>query len=196
MTTDKKLIILAVAVLVLIGVVDALGQYGQVRPSAGSIRGGWTDGVVCTMEAKECPDGSYVGRTGPRCEFAPCPIATSTTATSTDTTSRPGGPLLTGSLIGRVMLGPTCPVMRNPPDPNCADRPYTTTVVVTVAGTNKEVGRQTTDADGNFIFAFLPGKYDVRAMGGTTLPRCSTATATLIKGETSRADIYCDTGIR
>ncbi len=30
-------------------------------------------GVVCTQEAKLCPDGSYVGRTGPHCEFAPCP---------------------------------------------------------------------------------------------------------------------------
>jgi hypothetical protein len=32
--------------------------------------------VACTMEAKLCPDGSYVGRTGPNCEFI-CP-ATST----------------------------------------------------------------------------------------------------------------------
>lgn len=31
------------------------------------------DGVVCTMEAKQCPDGSYVGRQGPNCEFAECP---------------------------------------------------------------------------------------------------------------------------
>lgn len=29
--------------------------------------------VFCTMEAKMCPDGSYVGRTGPKCEFAACP---------------------------------------------------------------------------------------------------------------------------
>ncbi|MDO8492981.1 MAG: Gmad2 immunoglobulin-like domain-containing protein [bacterium] len=28
---------------------------------------------ACTMEAKICPDGSAVGRTGPNCEFAPCP---------------------------------------------------------------------------------------------------------------------------
>ncbi len=28
--------------------------------------------VVCTQEAKLCPDGSYVSRTGPNCEFAPC----------------------------------------------------------------------------------------------------------------------------
>lgn len=31
------------------------------------------DDVFCTMEAKQCPDGSFVGRTGPNCEFAPCP---------------------------------------------------------------------------------------------------------------------------
>ncbi len=29
--------------------------------------------VVCTMEAKICPDGSAVGRIPPTCEFAPCP---------------------------------------------------------------------------------------------------------------------------
>ena len=29
--------------------------------------------VSCTMEAKECPDGSYVGRILPYCQFAPCP---------------------------------------------------------------------------------------------------------------------------
>ncbi len=29
--------------------------------------------VACTMDAKVCPDGSAVGRTGPNCEFAPCP---------------------------------------------------------------------------------------------------------------------------
>lgn len=28
---------------------------------------------ACTEEAKVCPDGSIVGRTGPNCEFAPCP---------------------------------------------------------------------------------------------------------------------------
>ena len=29
--------------------------------------------VACTMDAKICPDGSAVGRTGPNCEFAACP---------------------------------------------------------------------------------------------------------------------------
>lgn len=30
------------------------------------------DQVVCTLDALECPDGTYVGRTGPNCEFV-CP---------------------------------------------------------------------------------------------------------------------------
>lgn len=31
-----------------------------------------TDPVACTLEAKICPDGTSVGRTGPNCEFAAC----------------------------------------------------------------------------------------------------------------------------
>jgi len=29
--------------------------------------------VICTQDARQCPDGSYVGRVGPSCEFAACP---------------------------------------------------------------------------------------------------------------------------
>ena len=49
--------------------------------------------MVCPLDAKICPDGSAVGRSGPSCEFASCPspvlsqdadLPTSTsTATST-----------------------------------------------------------------------------------------------------------------
>ncbi len=38
-------------------------------------REGWNEPKACTEEAKVCPDGSAVGRTGPNCEFAPCPSA-------------------------------------------------------------------------------------------------------------------------
>ena len=32
--------------------------------------------VVCTMDAKLCPDGvTYVGRSGPNCEFDACPVS-------------------------------------------------------------------------------------------------------------------------
>lgn len=33
------------------------------------------DPVACTLEAKICPDGTAVGRVGPNCEFAACPVS-------------------------------------------------------------------------------------------------------------------------
>lgn len=47
---------------------------GYVRQSAG-----------CTEEAMQCPDGSYVGRVPPDCDFAPCPATTTITTTTTTT---------------------------------------------------------------------------------------------------------------
>ena len=36
--------------------------------------------IACTQEARVCPDGSAVGRTGPNCEFAACPATVDQTA--------------------------------------------------------------------------------------------------------------------
>lgn len=33
---------------------------------------------ACTEEAKKCPDGSFVARTGPNCEFSVCPVSVPT----------------------------------------------------------------------------------------------------------------------
>jgi hypothetical protein len=38
-----------------------------------------TTGNVCIMDAKQCADGTWVGRAGPSCAFAPCPIGGSCT---------------------------------------------------------------------------------------------------------------------
>jgi len=42
------------------------------------------DLIACTQEAKQCPDGSYVGRTGPNCEFTACPEIKFQTISTTD----------------------------------------------------------------------------------------------------------------
>jgi len=53
-------------------IIAAVGGYWLVRTRTG---GGPDDGgqIACTQDAKVCPDGSFVSRTGPNCEFAPCP---------------------------------------------------------------------------------------------------------------------------
>lgn len=55
------LIIVFLTVVVLIGVVYCFSLRTKNEP------------VFCTQEAKECPDGSFVSRISPKCEFAECP---------------------------------------------------------------------------------------------------------------------------
>lgn len=54
-------------------VVTAILSTFRFTDSVISADEGGEDQTVCTMDAKQCPDGSYVGRVGPRCEFALCP---------------------------------------------------------------------------------------------------------------------------
>ncbi len=55
---------LVIAVIVVIAILLPAGTYFFLNSNKQ---------VACTLEAKICPDGSSVGRTGPKCEFAPCP---------------------------------------------------------------------------------------------------------------------------
>ena len=56
---------IAALALALVVVVLLWPRFSSIPPGGGG---------ACTMEAKLCPDGiSYVGRTGPNCEFAACP---------------------------------------------------------------------------------------------------------------------------
>ena len=66
----KYLITLVVLVLVLVAGYFYWQQNKPIVPES--------DQVACTMEAKICSDGqTYVGRTGPRCEFEACPFVKS-----------------------------------------------------------------------------------------------------------------------
>ena len=254
------------------------------------------DGIACTQEAKLCPDGSYVGRTGPNCEFTECPAVATTTVSSTVSlqvrmgqkvsgggvtitpfalledsrcpvdvqciqagtvrvkatlesglgtasqefklgqivtteaetitlttvtpqkmagvsiksseyvftfevtkrTTTGGGSILpyTSGVRGTVSLGPTCPVMRNPPDPACADKPYATTITVYRTNSSSVFATGRSDEKGAFQFSLPPGSYTLSASGGTTLPRCSPVAATVASTGYVIANISCDTGIR
>jgi hypothetical protein len=53
-------------------------------------------GTICTMDAMQCPDGSWVGRSGPNCQFV-CPVGTTTTSTAND--------IFLETTIGRAATG-------------------------------------------------------------------------------------------
>ena len=57
-------------------------------------------GAVCTRDARICPDGSSVGRSGPNCEFAACPEPAAKACTE-EAKVCPDG-----SAVGRT--GPNC----------------------------------------------------------------------------------------
>ncbi|MDO8482159.1 MAG: hypothetical protein Q7S75_03730 [bacterium] len=250
--------------------------------------------VACTMEAKLCPDGSYVGRTGPNCEFTQCPPTDVSTNPATGTLAVGANATINGTTIGvlglaedsrcprdvqciqagtvrvrvsidsynkdftftlnepqvvgdatvtlvsvipaqkystqtvqlsdyrfiftvskviptsdgnippynsgirgTVMLGPTCPVMRDPPDPQCADRGYETQVSVFRTGNNlNPIATTKSNARGIFEVSLPPGGYIILAEGGKTLPRCSPVTVSVTPNNYISAVIQCDTGIR
>jgi hypothetical protein len=134
--------------------------------------------VTCTRDAKQCPDGSYVGRSGPNCEFV-CP-------------SEPVHE--TVIVNGVVTVGPSCPTMRIPPDNSCEDKPYEGTILLTNTATGQSHVAQT-DAQGAFTLTIMRGVYDVsRPPGESPFPACSGKIEISAAG--GPIPIFCDSGIR
>ena len=188
MTTKVAIVILAVAAVVAGLYVWQFDLPDNVENNIGPIitpppedepgdRGGGP--VACTLEAKICPDGTAVGRTGPNCEFAPCPT-------------------YSGGIKGNVLLGPICPVVMDPPDPSCQDRPYETRLALTTPDGSRVIKEFYSDAGGNFVVSAAPGEYAIRSSAAANvLPYCSTnETVRVVSGEHTQTVVYCDTGIR
>lgn len=62
-----------VNIIIIIATLVALGAIGATYLVLNKNKLNQPPARACTQEAKQCPDGSYVGRTGPNCEFAACP---------------------------------------------------------------------------------------------------------------------------
>ena len=151
--------------------------------------------TACTEEAKLCPDGTYVGRTGSQCQFSKCPAVIIATTTATTT---PPPKKINGGISGTVLLGPTCPVMCNPPDPQCADKPYAASLEVTTVDGVKVITQFSSDAQGKFKVSIPPGEYIIRSIPRNNFyPRCGTNGTILVKMRAfTNAAVSCDTGIR
>lgn len=64
-----KIIFIIIVIVILGVVVFGFNREPAVAPGPENSSGG----VYCTQDLNLCPDGSYVGRGGPNCEFGPCP---------------------------------------------------------------------------------------------------------------------------
>jgi hypothetical protein len=126
---------------------------------------------------------------------AKSPTVTQLTVTSSTSGSHGGND--TGSVQGKVVLGPTCPVESIPPNPQCAPRPYQTSIAISRnIETPQSFETIKSDSSGAFSVSLSPGEYLFYAQGGSPYPRCNEQLVTVTAGQTSSVTIMCDTGIR
>jgi len=133
--------------------------------------------VYCTQDAMQCPDDTWVGRTGPNCEFV-CPSSLGLTA-----------------VRGYVHIGPTCPVIRVGYEEECQDRPYSVSIEVHYPN-EKLYTIIKSDEVGVFSVNLPAGEYILRPQLANILPACEEKRITVIEGKTLEVDISCDSGIR
>jgi hypothetical protein len=181
---NKLVYLIAIAVIVIVATGGVYWYFFKTQPEQ----------IACTMEARLCPDGSYVGRTGPKCEFTPCPNITSTSSKN-GTGQEEIFPYNSG-IQGTVMLGSMCPVQRIPPDPNCDDKPYQTLITIFHTSDLEHASAIiNSDAKGVFSISLPPGDYTLEA-GGSNFPRCDHPQVTVGSDSYTSIAISCDTGIR
>ncbi|KKQ55042.1 MAG: hypothetical protein US74_C0044G0015 [Parcubacteria group bacterium GW2011_GWA2_38_13] len=84
------------------------------------------------------------------------------------------------------------------PDPNCADKPYTTSVQVIEVGSPKSspFAVAETNEEGNFQIMLPPGDYALQPIGGKPMPLCETQNVTIEPGVIKDVNLSCDSGIR
>jgi len=121
-------------------------------------------------------------------------LQSATEATATITITRGGTPTAATGVRGTATVGPTCPVVTNPPDPACADRPYAGRFVVESVG-GAHVADFTTAADGSYAVALAPGSYQVRPRDANTMPSMAPQPFTVRDGW-SLLNLSLDSGIR
>lgn len=98
---------------------------------------------------------------------------------------------------GIVTIGPVCPVVKNPPAPECENKPYKTTLILitNIIGRNGGVLIET-DERGYFSHELVPGSYTIRSQSGDSLPRLTPVTFQVEKGKITSLNLLFDSGIR
>lgn len=107
-------------------------------------------------------------------------------------------PSAVAALRVTALAGPTCPVVSDPPDPDCDDRPVEGAEVIIQDEAGVEVARVRTDTEGAAVVELPAGRYvlvpqPVGGLMGTAPP----VTVDLVNGaEPGVVTVAYDTGIR
>ncbi len=107
-----------------------------------------------------------------------------------------GGILPGGSGIqGRVLAGPTCPVV-TVNDPSCNDRPVAGATIVVLDARGTEIARLVTDVNGNYAVTLPSGQYTIEPQPVEGFMRVADPIPVTVGDGVASVDIAFDTGIR
>jgi hypothetical protein len=107
-----------------------------------------------------------------------------------------GGILPGGTGIqGRVLAGPTCPVVTLN-DPSCDDRPVAGATILVLDARGTEVARLVTDANGNYAVALPSGPYTIEPQPVDGFMHVAEPIAVTVGDGIASVDLAYDTGIR
>ncbi len=96
---------------------------------------------------------------------------------------------------GLVLVGPSCPVEKMPPDGKCAPHPLEIALVVSADG--KEVARGMSGTDGRFSFTLAPGEYHIApAKNSAIFPRVASRDFVVTHAGFTEVTLEADSGIR
>jgi hypothetical protein len=102
-------------------------------------------------------------------------------------------------IAGRVTAGPTCPVERVPPAPQCAPRPLAARLRIRRAHSSRKGWVIRSGSDGRFRITLAPGRYTVTPLPepGRAYPRPGPSkTVTVHPRHYAHVTVTYDTGIR
>ena len=110
-----------------------------------------------------------------------------------------GGTVRGSGIAGRVLAGPTCPVERLPPAPQCEPRPLAASLRIHPARRRSPVETVRSGSDGRFSVHLAPGVYVVKPVAppGSPFPRPPAPSQVRVRTERyTHVTITYDTGIR
>jgi hypothetical protein len=95
-----------------------------------------------------------------------------------------------------VSAGPVCPVVTEPPDPACADRPVDGAELVVIGQSGRKVATERTNSAGRTSLALAAGTYTIRPQPVPGLMGTPADIPLVVDRSTPALIISYDTGIR
>ena len=104
-----------------------------------------------------------------------------------------GGQSPRSGIEGRVLIGPTCPVVRA--DSPCPDHPGGSLSIEILDSSNAMIARAQTDTDGRFRVSLVPGRYTLRTTDAG-FPRLAPVEVDVPADVYASILLHADSGIR